>query len=156
RLESEEGDAMAAQRLHLSGNVRLPLVLLLALAGIVLGSMPWWGRGNGAGSGLTAVLAEASPHYALQEGKVVVEGDVAKPQAAAVPGPGDVGTLDLRRAYERSKELAGLTRGRVFKETITPHWFAGNTRFWYRNDLRKGTREFILVDAEKGTRGPAF
>ncbi|MBI2949511.1 MAG: hypothetical protein HYY23_17885, partial [Verrucomicrobia bacterium] len=26
--------------------------------------------------------------------------------------------------------------GRVFKDRITPHWFANNTRFWYRNDLR--------------------
>jgi len=44
----------------------------------------------------------------------------------------------------------------VYKYRVTPHWFANNTRFWYRNDLRNGAREFILVDAEKGTRGPAF
>src|SRR5207302_1480125 len=35
-------------------------------------------------------------------------------------------------------------------------WFATNTQFWYRNDLRDGAREFILVDAEKGRRRPAF
>jgi hypothetical protein len=44
----------------------------------------------------------------------------------------------------------------VYKDRIAPHWFAGDTRFWYRNDLKGGTREFVLVDAEKGTRGPAF
>src|SRR5262245_10717716 len=44
----------------------------------------------------------------------------------------------------------------VYKATITPHWFADNTRFWYRNDLRGGAREFILVDAEHGTRQTAF
>jgi dipeptidyl aminopeptidase/acylaminoacyl peptidase len=44
----------------------------------------------------------------------------------------------------------------VYKDRITPHWFADDTRFWYRNDLRGGTKEFVLVDAEKGTRGPAF
>ena len=39
---------------------------------------------------------------------------------------------------------------------MTPHWFAGNSRFWYRNDLAGGEREFILVDAAKGTRQAAF
>lgn len=29
-------------------------------------------------------------------------------------------------------------------------------RFWYRNDLREGAKEFIVVDAERGTREPAF
>jgi dipeptidyl aminopeptidase/acylaminoacyl peptidase len=45
---------------------------------------------------------------------------------------------------------------RVFKERITPFWFQDNTRFWYRNDLRGDTKEFIVVDAERGTREPAF
>ena len=46
--------------------------------------------------------------------------------------------------------------GLVFKDRIAPHWFADNTRFWYRNDLANRGKEFILVDAEKGTREPAF
>jgi dipeptidyl aminopeptidase/acylaminoacyl peptidase len=45
---------------------------------------------------------------------------------------------------------------RVTKERIAPHWFAGNSRFWYRNDLRRGAREFVVVDAERGTRAAAF
>src|SRR2546429_8577710 len=45
---------------------------------------------------------------------------------------------------------------RVFNDRITPHWFHDNTRFWYRNDLRDGAKEFILVDAEHGTRETAF
>jgi dipeptidyl aminopeptidase/acylaminoacyl peptidase len=44
----------------------------------------------------------------------------------------------------------------VYKDRITPHWFADNTRFWYRNDLAGKTKEFILVDAQRGTREPAF
>jgi dipeptidyl aminopeptidase/acylaminoacyl peptidase len=44
----------------------------------------------------------------------------------------------------------------VYKDRITPHWLAGNTRFWYRNDLAGKTKEFILVDAERGMREPAF
>jgi len=44
----------------------------------------------------------------------------------------------------------------VYKARITPHWFAENTCFWYRNNLSDSTKEFILVNAERGTRQPAF
>ncbi len=44
----------------------------------------------------------------------------------------------------------------VHKTQITPHWFQNNTRFWYRNDLARGTREFIVVDAAQGKRERAF
>ena len=44
----------------------------------------------------------------------------------------------------------------VFKMRITPHWFDQNNRFWYRNDLPGGSKEFILVDAGRGSRRPAF
>jgi dipeptidyl-peptidase-4 len=45
---------------------------------------------------------------------------------------------------------------RLYQSSVRPHWFDGNNRFWYRNELRGGGREFILVDAERGTRAPAF
>lgn len=60
----------------------------------------------------------------------------------------------LRQGYQRGQRLGPA--GRVYKERITPHWFADNSRFWYRNDLRGGAKEFILVDAERGRRQPAF
>lgn len=44
----------------------------------------------------------------------------------------------------------------IYKARITPHWLTNNIQFWYRNDLRGGTKEFILVDAEKGMRQRAF
>jgi dipeptidyl aminopeptidase/acylaminoacyl peptidase len=46
--------------------------------------------------------------------------------------------------------------GLVFKMRIVPHWFHQNNRFWYRNDLAGGSKEFIVVDAERGTRQRAF
>jgi dipeptidyl aminopeptidase/acylaminoacyl peptidase len=55
----------------------------------------------------------------------------------------------------RRGRFGGTERG-VYKAQITPHWFQENTRFWYRNDLRDGAKEFIAVDAEHGTRQPAF
>src|SRR6266850_4173607 len=60
------------------------------------------------------------------------------------------GTSQTRRG-----RFGGPERG-VYKAQITPHWFQENTRFWYRNDLRDGAKEFIVVDAEHGTRKPAF
>ena len=44
----------------------------------------------------------------------------------------------------------------VSKSRIAPHWFHQNNRFWYRNDLGGGKREFILVDTADGKREPAF
>jgi dipeptidyl aminopeptidase/acylaminoacyl peptidase len=45
---------------------------------------------------------------------------------------------------------------RVFRDRVTPHWFGSGTRFWYRNDLRAGEKEFVVVDAEGGRRELAF
>ena len=51
----------------------------------------------------------------------------------------------------------------VYKARIIPHWFVlrmpdgtENTCFWYRNNLSDNTKEFVLVNAERGTRQPAF
>ena len=58
--------------------------------------------------------------------------------------------------YERSRGLRRLTANKVFKSRVKPNWLADNVRFWYRNDLADGMCEFVLVDAVKGTRQPAF
>jgi dipeptidyl aminopeptidase/acylaminoacyl peptidase len=44
----------------------------------------------------------------------------------------------------------------VFKSQIAPHWFQNDTCFWYRNDLRGGAKEFVLVNAVNATRDKAF
>jgi len=62
----------------------------------------------------------------------------------------------LKVDYERSATLRQTTRNKVFKTAVAAHWFDENNRFWYRNDLAGERREFIVVDAIKGTRGPAF
>ena len=49
-----------------------------------------------------------------------------------------------------------LADGRVYRDHVEPHWFAGHSRFWYRNALRDEAAEFVLVDAENGKREPAF
>ncbi|MDH7599691.1 MAG: prolyl oligopeptidase family serine peptidase [Sedimentisphaerales bacterium] len=49
----------------------------------------------------------------------------------------------------------GPLRG-VYKASIEPNWFADGTKFWYRNNLPGDKRQFILVDALRGTRALAF
>ncbi len=44
----------------------------------------------------------------------------------------------------------------VFLRGVDAHWFASNTKFWYRNELPEGKSEFILVDAKAGSRAAAF
>ncbi len=71
--------------------------------------------------------------------------------AGAEPAPGGTAA-----DYERAAKLRGLTQNKVFKASVAPHWSADGDRFWYRNDLAGGDREFILVDAMKGERKAAF
>ncbi len=71
----------------------------------------------------------------------------ARPQARSA-SEGDQPPLQRQRPRGQDR--------RVRKDQITPFWFADNTRFWYRNDLSGGKKEFILVDAVKGIRAPAF
>ncbi len=58
--------------------------------------------------------------------------------------------------YERAASLRRLTRDKVVKASVDPHWLAGNTRFWYRNVLPRGRTEYVLVDVAGGMRQPAF
>ena len=83
---------------------------------------------------------------------------------------GQTPTVDRQECIDQDSEPPGSPavapgRGRpggrgalagVYKSRITPNWFEDNAKFWYRNDLRGGDREFILVDAEHGTRDLAF
>jgi dipeptidyl aminopeptidase/acylaminoacyl peptidase len=103
-------------------------------------------------------FADPYQGYTLQDGTVVGGPELSlDARGVTTPPPsGKVEALDMATAYARANQLAGQTKGRVFKATLTPHWLPDNAHFWYRNDLHGGDKEFILVDAEKGTRGPAF
>ena len=45
---------------------------------------------------------------------------------------------------------------KVYKSRISPNWASDGSHMWYRNDLAKGAREYVLVDLQKGTRESAF
>ncbi|MBN1973333.1 MAG: prolyl oligopeptidase family serine peptidase [Sedimentisphaerales bacterium] len=55
----------------------------------------------------------------------------------------------------RARSAPRASRG-MYKSQVVPNWFDENTRFWYINNLRDNKTEFILVDAEKGSRQRAF
>jgi len=61
-----------------------------------------------------------------------------------------------RADYERALGLREATANKVFKQRLRPNWSSDNTRFWYRNDLADGQREFVMVDVKAGKRTPAF
>src|SRR5437764_978599 len=61
-----------------------------------------------------------------------------------------------REDYQRAEQfLAGNLRHSIYVADVTPRWIAKKNRFWYRKQGTKAT-EFILVDAEQNTTGPAF
>jgi hypothetical protein len=91
-----------------------------------------------------------------------IEGDGSRISATASTGepPDELLPPEGDPYYTSPPQQRGAQPGagneRVFKARISPHWFAKGSRFWYRNDLPAGAREFILVDAEHGARKAAF
>lgn len=83
-----------------------------------------------------ASMAGTTPAWAAAED--ADGGDEFFPASPQAPGRGESG---LRK---------------VFRDRVVPHWFAGDARFWYRNELRDGESEFVVVDAERGARSLAF
>lgn len=55
-----------------------------------------------------------------------------------------------------AREGRASPRPRIYRDRVKAHWFADNARFWYRNDLAQGAREFVHVHAERGVRELAF
>jgi dipeptidyl aminopeptidase/acylaminoacyl peptidase/uncharacterized protein (DUF885 family) len=98
-------------------------------------------------------------------GQLARAGDPERPSSAQADVALDVDPADLSPPpedpwYEPAPQQR-LGRGEagqdlVFKARLIPHWFDHDRRFWYRNDLHGGVREFVVVDAEKGVRAPAF
>ena len=63
---------------------------------------------------------------------------------------------DMRAAYERAEMLQGDgISDRLYGMSVQPNWIGGQSRFWYRAVGPNGS-EFVLIDAERGTRHPAF
>ncbi len=59
-----------------------------------------------------------------------------------------------RADYERAAKLQERFSNKLFRASVKPEW--SGDRFWYRNDLPGGRREFLLVDSTAPSRRPAF
>ncbi len=58
--------------------------------------------------------------------------------------------------YQRFNEWEKRTAGKVLNARVKPHWIDGGDRFWYRRDLAGGKKEYVLVDAVRGTRETGY
>jgi dipeptidyl aminopeptidase/acylaminoacyl peptidase len=98
-------------------------------------------------------------HAAIMAAILPIFAGIVSAQIAAAPPDAVSSALQSAAVQPESPQQRrgfGRPQRGVYKAQITPHWFQNNTRFWYRNDLAGGAKEFILVDAEQGTRQPAF
>jgi hypothetical protein len=76
--------------------------------------------------------------------------------AAVVSSPAPASAQGLREDYARAERfLNDEIRKLAFDGQVDPHWMAGTSRFWYLKDAPDG-KEFLIVDAAQGSRGPAF
>jgi dienelactone hydrolase len=91
------------------------------------------------------------PVIVIAVGIVFLQTRVAAQQAPVVPEPPDIKT-----AYELATKYNSWVTGKTLNARLGTTWLEGNTRFWYRKELPGGAKEFLLVDASKGTREPAF
>ena len=57
--------------------------------------------------------------------------------------------------YQRAEGFRSLVSGRVYHSAVSPNWIGESSRFWYRNTIPEGS-EFLLVDADRASRRPAF
>ena len=58
--------------------------------------------------------------------------------------------------YQRAQQfLPGNLRHLISLADVNPHWIEKTNRFWYRKATPAGS-EFVLVDADQNTSGPAF
>lgn len=69
---------------------------------------------------------------------------------------GSADAQGTRADYDRAARLPTITRDKVTKIAVRPNWFAEGRRFWYRNELGRGTHEFVVVDTVNGKRQAAF
>ncbi|HTG43171.1 MAG TPA: DPP IV N-terminal domain-containing protein, partial [Verrucomicrobiae bacterium] len=58
--------------------------------------------------------------------------------------------------YARAQGLRAQFENKVFRDRVRPHWLPGNRQFWYQVQSGPETSDYILVNAEKGERRPAF
>ena len=74
----------------------------------------------------------------------------------AVAGAATSGAEDMAKAYARAEELLPWNvYGKLHALDVQPNWIGDTDRFWYQVTSERGS-QFVLVDAARNTRNPAF
>ncbi len=94
---------------------------------------------------LTSKLFIAIYCFVLQSSPLVCASDDNEPSS-----------VDAKRDAPQERNRGPRDSGKVYRNRVTPNWIDGTQKFWYRNDLAQGAREFIAVDASIGKREFAF
>jgi len=88
-------------------------------------------------------------------GGLAINGSSAISQVNQQPGGVDNQVL-TGQDYQRAEKFLGYNLNQyVDRAEVRPNWVGNGRQFWYRVLTAKGS-EYIFVDAEKGTRAPAF
>src|SRR4051794_25901067 len=58
--------------------------------------------------------------------------------------------------YDRADALGRMVQGKVLNVRAQVHWLGDGQRFVYVKQLPKGEKQVLLVEAQDGTRHPAF
>ena len=92
-----------------------------------------------------AILQNVSAYAQNSRGKTQAKAPAAQDQSQA-----------LRDQYERALSLRERYRNTALNIADSPTWMrGGGHRFWYRKSVEGGSA-YVMVDADAGTRAPAF
>jgi dienelactone hydrolase len=73
---------------------------------------------------------------------------------------GSISTIALAQGskedYDRAQTLQQRTRDKVYRERVAANWLNDGKQFWYEVKTGPESRQWVLVDAEKGEKRPAF
>ena len=101
------------------------------------------------------MLRSANKPHLLKLATLVVASLITTVSGNAQQRRGDVPGAVTTADYARAEKFMGYNAtALVFGSGVRPNWLS-DERFWYRNSTAEGT-EFVLVDAARGTRTPAF
>src|SRR5262245_6307273 len=89
---------------------------------------------------LIALIALSLPGVSLPSVRAQSPGEEDLWRTESRSSPAEAVSTNETRTTDQQQRRRGFGRfgGTIegmYKAQITPHWFANNTRFWYRNDL---------------------
>ena len=101
------------------------------------------------------MLANENKAHPIQLATLMVASLITTVSATAQQRGSDASVAVTTGDYARAEKFMGYnTTPLVFGSGVRPNWLS-DERFWYRNSTAEGS-EFVLVDAARGTRAPAF